>query len=90
MSELIQQVNKLREDASAGSSTAQSTQTTDTQPKKKPESSAEVIMQWLSLPWLDTYVQIIYGNIVAWQNCKECGYLNQCQDRVCTAGLILY
>ncbi|KAJ7385646.1 hypothetical protein OS493_013671 [Desmophyllum pertusum] len=41
MSELIQQVNKLREDASAGSSTTQSTKTTDTQPKKKPESSAE-------------------------------------------------
>ncbi|XP_078375599.1 uncharacterized protein LOC144658956 isoform X2 [Oculina patagonica] len=41
MSELIHQVNKLREDVSCTSSAEQSTKTTDTEPKKTSESSAK-------------------------------------------------
>ena len=43
MSELIHQVNKLREDASAERLSEQSAKTADTQPKKKAEPSTQVI-----------------------------------------------
>ena len=46
MSELIDQVNKLREDVSSGQSSAQSTKTSATKPKKKSEPSAEVVFHY--------------------------------------------
>lgn len=46
MSELINQVNKLREDVSSGQSSDQSTKTSSTKPKIKSESSAEVIFPY--------------------------------------------
>lgn len=43
MSELIHQVNKLRKDVPPGYSAEQTTKTADKQPKKKSESSPQVI-----------------------------------------------
>ena len=48
MSELIHQVNKLREDVSTEQSSRPSTKTSATKPKIKSESSAEVIFPYLS------------------------------------------
>ena len=48
MSELIQQVNKLREDVSSGQSSEQSTKTSATKPMITLESSAQVIFPYLS------------------------------------------
>lgn len=47
MSELIQQVNKLRQDVSSGQSSEQSTKTSDTKPYLEP--SAQVVFPYLSL-----------------------------------------
>ena len=48
MSELIQQVNKLREDVSSGQSSEQSTKTSATKPKSEP--SAQVILYFTICP----------------------------------------